>query len=225
MGPGDDASDPHPRSQASETPSSCQDADRARPPPVLASVPNLGPGPGAAPGQRRGRGDIAGPRGGGAEPPGHGPQVLTHGLRRHWADKGSSLGLPELQGRAPASDGLGDGGPRGPGAAHPRRVRAGHRDAAGRLRVSRGRTVLRAALGLRVNGFCFRLQPLRPLPGRRRRAEIRAALGFSWAQGSGSSPQTSGLPRASPQGRNSRQAGPRPCTLEAVALRAGPRLA
>ncbi|XP_027821462.2 protein-arginine deiminase type-4 isoform X2 [Ovis aries] len=65
---GHETSDPQPRSQASETLSSCQDADRTSLPPVLASAPNWVPGLGVAPGQRRGRGDTASPGGGRAEP-------------------------------------------------------------------------------------------------------------------------------------------------------------
>ena len=58
-------------SQASETLSSCQDADRAD----LPSVPNRVPGLGAAPGQRRGREGGAEPQTTGADswpPPGAG---------------------------------------------------------------------------------------------------------------------------------------------------------
>lgn len=79
---------------------------------------------------------------GGAEKEGlsHRPQALTHGLRRGWADKGSGPRASCSHRDAPASDGLGHGGPRGPRAAHPGRVCAGHRDAAGCLQVSRGRS-------------------------------------------------------------------------------------
>ena len=75
MGRGDETSDRQPRSQASETLSSCQDADRAGLPPVLAPVPNRVPGLGAAPGQRRGREGGAEPQAAGADsrpPPGLG---------------------------------------------------------------------------------------------------------------------------------------------------------
>lgn len=229
---GDEASDPQPRSQASETPSSCQDTDRAHRPPVLASVPNLGPGPGAAPGQRRGRGDTAGPRGGGAEPLGHRPQVLTHGLRRRWADKGSSLGLPEPQGRSTGQRWPGGrwstwprGSPPTPCACWaPRRswMSTGEQGApcAAGSSGAGGERVLRPHEG---SGSSFRLQPLWPLPGRCWRAKIQVALGFSWAQGSGSSPQTSGAsPGPHHKGNIVGQAGPHPCTLEAVELRKGP---
>ena len=57
-----------------------------------------------------------------------------------WADKGSSPRASCSRRDAPASDGLGHGGARGPRAAHPGRVCAGHRDAAGCLQVSGGRS-------------------------------------------------------------------------------------